>query len=196
MFRFLSYLFALLWVSLLTAAVVQSHRTPKWASSMAIKAGESPGAPPALFERLEQGLYKRNAPVVITQAELNRYLTNHLQANDVGPLAEYLKMAHFDIQCLDKGFDVRYAWRAQNGHLAAATMHFEVRREANQFLIEPVSGSYGRLPVPRGVMAPLLPALKSLAAAIKPELDLAFQMNQLKFEPGRIVLDPRVEAGR
>ena len=190
MFRFISYLVALLWVSLLAAGVIQAHRQPAWANSLA-KSTEEGGNAPSLAERIEQGIYKRNAPVIISEGELNRYLNAHLNVSSTGPLAENIAIDRFYVQCQRDGFEVRFLWKAVNGHLAAASARFQVTRNGNQFLIEPTSGSYGRLEVPRGLMAPLLPALQSLAAALKPELDLAFQMNQLRFEPGKIVLDPQ-----
>ncbi|TLD69572.1 hypothetical protein FEM03_16575 [Phragmitibacter flavus] len=181
-------------MSLLAAGAIQSHRAPAWAESLAAsKDNAGPAPAPALFERIEQGLYKRNAPVVITEAELNRYLNAHLRAMSTGPLAENISIDRFYVQCQREGFEVRLLWRATNNHPATASMRFQVTRKENQFLIEPVGGSYGRMNVPRGIMAPILPALQSLATSLKSELDLAFQMNQLKFEPGKIVLDPRLE---
>lgn len=192
MFRFLVHLSALLWVSFLAAAVVQSHRVPNWATELV--SSPPPRSPaPALIERIEQGLYKRNAPVIITEAELNDYLKKQLRISSNGPLAESLAFENFYVQCQAQGFEVRYVWKTANGHLSAASARFQVARQDNLFLIEPVAGSYGHLSVPRGFLAPLLPALTGLAQALKPELDLAFQMNQLRFEPGRIILDPQLQ---
>lgn len=204
MFRLLSHLFALAWVSLLAAGAIQSHRTPAWAEPFVngnanangngnTTTKEESGPAPALFERIEQGLYKRSAPVVITEAELNRYLNAHLRASSTGPLADNVAFHRFDVRCLQEGFEIRFLWLATNHHPATATVRYQVTRKGSQFLIEPMEITYGRLTVPRGFMAPVLPALQSLATALKSELDLAFQMNQLKFEPGKIVLDPRLE---
>ena len=57
-----------------------------------------------------------------------------------------------------------------------------------------VRGSYGHLTLPRGMMRPLAPALDRVAAALKPEIDALFQMNQVKLLQDKLVLDPRFPA--
>lgn len=195
MLRLFSNLFALAWLSLLTAAVIEAHRAPAWAVNLPSPAEPIP-PPPNLMERMEQGLFKRNAPLVLTETEINRYLNAHLAAQDSGSLAKSRQIRHYDVQCLPGGFEIRLLWRGSHPHPSTATLQFTLRRQGNQFIIEPTTGTYGRLTVPRGFMSPLVPALQSLAQALKPEIDTAFQMNQIRFEQDQLVLDPRVEIAR
>ena len=72
---------------------------------------------------------------------------------------------------------------------------FTVERRGENFIIEPSNGAYGRLPVFRGMMCAVMPALTSLCTALDDEIHTVFQMNQLRFGKDKVTLDPRSETG-
>ena len=45
----------------------------------------------------------------------------------------------------------------------------------------------------RGALATLVPGLRNLCGAMEEEIHAIFQMNQIRIEQGRLVLDPRFD---
>ncbi len=66
-------------------------------------------------------------------------------------------------------------------------------RDKETFVVEPRGGSLGRLAVSRGVLATLVPGVRNLCAALQEEIHAVFQMNQIRFEKNKVVLDPRFD---
>ena len=132
----------------------------------------------------------------LTKAEVNRYLGRVVTGRQVGPTAA---TAHFQQVALD--FEpgqcrVIFSWKVAGRGATSASLDFTVKREAENFVVEPRQGSYGRLPVFRGMMCALMPALESLCNTLDDEIHQVFQMNQIRFEKDKVILDPRSEAAK
>jgi hypothetical protein len=91
---------------------------------------------------------------------------------------------------------VIFSWKVAGRGATSASLDFTVNREGENFVVEPRQGSYGRLPVFRGMMCALTPALESLCGALDDEIHQVFEMNQIRFEKDKVVLDPRSEAAK
>lgn len=186
MSRFFLRLLLVVWFSLLTAAAIEMYRPPEWAIHP--ESNELTDAPLNLTERLEQAQFKRT-PTSVTEAEINRLL-----AAAITPRNRYSWIPAFESSravLTPNGFEVRLLWRTSRGHPLTSSLEFTVERKNNTFVIEPSQGAYGSLPLPRGFLSPMLPTLNKLVKALKPEIDMAFQMHQIHFEQGRIAFDPR-----
>lgn len=197
--RFLSNLLITVWIAFLTAAAVESHRP---AALGGVQGLEAPGKQPApeLLDRIEQAVWRRNAPLEISEADVNRYLAAAVTGRQVGAsgmLATFERVA-LSFHGADSGRPAFCrAWLVWNagGRRSNAAIDFTINREPQQFIVEPRGGSLGRLPVFRGALAALLPGLRSLCVALDEEIEVVFQMNQIRFERHKVILDPRFETG-
>jgi hypothetical protein len=194
--RFIINCFLVLWLGLLTAATIESHRGADWSRVKGIAAPQGKQAPPDLLERMEQAAWRRNATVKLGEAEVNRYLARVISGRQHGPVGT---AAQFERVALD--FEpglcrVIFSWNVAGRGATSATVDFTVKRDGENFVIEPRHGSYGRLPVFRGMMCALMPALESLCGALDSEINAVFQMNQIQFGQDEVILDPRSEAGK
>ncbi|WP_133795210.1 hypothetical protein [Prosthecobacter fusiformis] len=143
-----------------------------------------------LVDDLKQAAIKRSAIFEIGEAELNRHLSKAL----VGTLPEPAgKWAQFDRVALELEPGIAHATLVWNvrGHLTTATVDFQVERLDQTFRVEVIGGSYGHLKVPQGMLRPLAPALKKIAAALQEEIHVLFQMNQIQIAQDKLLLDPR-----
>ncbi|HSJ01624.1 MAG: hypothetical protein ACAI34_20120 [Verrucomicrobium sp.] len=195
MLRILSNSLLLLWLSFMLAAVIQMHRP---ADIERLQGLDAPTArtttAPVLLDRMEQAVFRRNAELQITEAEANRYLASVLEGRQA---FTQFTGAHFERLALDFEANecrVLMAWNGPTGRQATASLDFTIDRRGEQFIIEPRNGAYGRLPLPRGMMCALLPSLKSLTKGLDVEIYTLFQMNKIRFEKDRLILDPRSEA--
>lgn len=194
MVRFIINLFLVFWLGLLTAAVIQSHRPADWSKVKGLEAPQGKESPPDLLDRMEQVVWKRNAPLELNEAEVNRYLARVIVGKQHGPTSAAVT---FDRVALD--FEpglcrIIFAWTVKGMGATSATLEFSVERQGDNFVVEPRHGSYGRLPVVRGMMCALLPALETLCSALDDEIHTVFQMNQIRFTQDKVFLDPRSEA--
>lgn len=191
MLRLLTNVCLLLWFSFLLAAVVQMHRPADWTRLQGLEAGPRNGGPPPLLDRMEQAVFRRNAELHISEAEANRYVAALLEGRQTLAQAVGVRFERLALDFEPDGGRVCFAWTGLFGHTATATLHFTIDRRGGQFIIEPRGGSYGRLPLPRGMLCALLPPLRSLTAQMEVEIYTLFQMNKIRFEKDRLVLDPR-----
>ena len=197
MLRFLINLFLTGWLSLLAASVIQSHRQVDWSGVKGAVFTPGKEAPPNLLDRMEQAAWRGNAALELSEADVNRYLACTLTGAQHGPSQS---LARFERVILD--FEpgtcrACFEWKLLGGKkYATAAIEFTVERRGGDFIIEPRRGAYGRLPVLRGMMCALMPALHSLCGALDSEIKTVFQMNQIRFEADKVVLDPRSEASR
>lgn len=192
MLRFLTNCCVLLWFSFLLAAVVQMHRPADWSHLQGL---DSPpkSAGPALLDRMEQAVFRRNSELQITEAEANRYLSSVLEGRQTLATIAGVK---FDRIALDfEAGESRacFAWKGPFGLVSTVTLNFTIDRRGGQFIIEPRRGSFGHLPLPRGIMCTLLPPLRTLTKGLEVEIYTLFQMNKIRFEKDRLILDPRSE---
>lgn len=81
-------------------------------------------------------------------------------------------------------------WKIK-GHERTASVDLAIRRDDEEFHVEILRGAYGHLEMPRGMMRPLYPALRSVADALDPEIRALFQMTKITIAKDKLVLDPR-----
>ena len=197
MLRFLTNCCVLLWFSFLLAAVLQMHRPADWSQIQGLESapeGTVKPTPPALLDRMEQAVFRRNAEMQITEAEINRYLASALEGRQT--FASLLG-TKFDRVALD--FEAGeskacFSWKGPFGLVSTATLNFTIDRRGGQFIIEPRHGRFGQLPLPRGILCTLLPPLHTMTKGLEVEIYTLFQMNKIRFEKDRLILDPRSEA--
>jgi hypothetical protein len=188
--RFLINVFLVLWLGLLTAAAIQSHRSADW-SNVKTAAPKGKEAPLDLLNRMESAAWRRTAPLEISEAEVNRYLARVISGQQHGPTGAAVKFERVALDFEPDQCRVIFAWNVGGRGTTSATLSFTLARSGENFVIEPHQGSYGRLPVFRGMMCALMPALDSLCAALADEIRAVFQMNQIRFREDKVFLDPR-----
>ncbi|QIF02213.1 hypothetical protein [Roseimicrobium sp. ORNL1] len=193
MFRFAYNLFLIAWLGLFTAAVVQSHRAADWSHLRGLEPAAKNATPP-IIDRIEQAVWRRNATLELSEEDVNRYLAATVQGHQ-SAFTESLKP--FDRVALDFEPGVARVCLSWGGpekrHSTTASLDFTVKREGGNFVVEVQRGAFGRLPLPRGVMSALVPGLQSLTESLATEIHTVFQMNQIRFEKDKVILDPRSE---
>jgi hypothetical protein len=197
--RFLGNLLLTLWLSFLVAAVVESHRPAALEGVQGLDSAKV--SAPDLLDRMEQSIYHRNAPLDLSEAEINRYLATTVSGSQKGVTSH---LAGFDRVALSfrpaqkntpQSCVVWFQWTSFNLP-CTASIEFTLKREKNTYVIEPVRGSLGRLPVFRGALATLIPGCRSLCAAFDEEIHALFQMNQITFGKNKLMLEPRFDQQR
>jgi hypothetical protein len=194
--RFLNPVLRGLWLGVLPAATIESHRSADWSHVQGLTAAPGKETPPDLLMRMEQVAWRRNAPMELSEAEVNRYLARVVSGRQHGPSAAAVQFERVALDFEPGECRVIFAWNVTGRGTASATLDFTLKREGENFVIEPHQGSYGRLPVFRGMMCALTPALESLCGALGDEIRAVFQMNQIGFRQDKVVLDPRSEADK
>lgn len=193
MLRFLLHIFLTLWLSFLTAAALQSHRTGDLSAVQGLTPSPNKDGGQDVLERMEQAVWRRQETLEISEADLNRYLANALVTKQGGLSRDFAK---FDRVAVDLEPDlcrIWYVWKI-GGHTTTASVDLTIRRENDTFITEVTGGSYGRLKIlQRGALATLVPACASLATALDDEIHTLFQMNQIRFLKDKVLLDPRFE---
>lgn len=175
------------------AAVIQSHRAADWSQLKGLTPASKNTTPP-LMDRMEQTAWRRNASLEISEEDVNRYLAATISGSQSGFTGT---LKPFDRVALD--FEpgvgrICLAWgSAEEKHSTTASLDFTVKREGGNFVVEVQRGAFGRLPLPRGLMSPLVPGLQSLSQSLQTEIQMVFQMNQIRFEKDKVILDPRSE---
>lgn len=194
MFRFFLNILVTIWLAFLTAAAVESHRPANLKDVPGLEV-TSKTATDDLLDRVEQSVWHRNTPLELAEADVNRYLAVALNGRQSGPSSF---LAQFDRVALDfqPGIcRVLFLWNSR-GWRSTASLDFTVTRDKQEFVIVPVAGSYGRLPVFRGALAMLIPACRSLCSALDSDIRAILQMNEIRFEKHKVVLDPRFNASK
>ncbi len=193
MLRFTLHLFLVAWLSLLTAAAIQMHREPEWLKAASAVQGAKAASSPNLQEHLEQAVYKKSAVFSLNEPDVNRYLATALDGRQHGMTDKKVRFEQVFLDFEPGTCSVHFSWLVGSKYHSTASLVFSIERKGNQYFIEPLSGSYGRMDVPRGFMAPLLPALRSLCSSLNSEIQTVFKMSQVKFEKDRVTLDPRMD---
>ena len=205
MIRFLRNLLLTLWLAFLVAVAVESHRP----ASLAGVQGLDPvkGTAPDLLDRMEQSMWHRNAELNISETDVNHYIAATISGSQKGATS---KLANFDRVALhfqaappaqpnqptSLGRCTAWFRWTSFGVPCTASIEFTIRREKTLYVVEPVGGSYGRLPVFRGALAALIPACRSLTSVFEEEIKTLFQMNQITFVNNKVVLEPRFDLQR
>jgi hypothetical protein len=203
--RFLCNLLLTLWLAFLVAVAVESHRPATMAGVQGLEPAK--GTAPDLLDRMEQSIWHRNAELNISEADVNRYLAATISGTQRGVTS---KLASFDRVALHfqaappaqpnqpaplGSCTVWFRWTSFGGP-CTASIEFTIRRENTHYVVEPVGGSYGRLPVFRGAVAALIPACRSLTSVFEEEIKTLFQMNQITIVNNKVVLEPRFDLQR
>jgi hypothetical protein len=194
--RFIINAFLVLWLSLLTAAAVQSHRSADWSKVKGAGPSKAKEVPLDLLNRMENAAWRRNASLELAEADVNRYLARVIAGRQHAPTAPAVKFERVALDFEPDLCRVIFAWHVAGHGETSATLDFTLARRGENFVVEPKSGSYGRLPVFRGMMCALMPALDSLCGALNEEIRAVFQMNQIRFRQDKVFLDPRSEGAK
>lgn len=154
----------------------------------------------------------RGYPIVLSETEINRWLAQNLIMKQGGLLGDSIKLEHFWIR-LEEGRAEMIIERSIMGMPFTTSMYFQVvkQQSARESITNynPAGGPFvsgypfpqkggrlGQLVVPQGFLYLLLPSYEKIAALFAPETELAFKkMQHVKFEKGRLVLDPRETTG-
>lgn len=185
--KLLTHLFLLVCLSGLTAAAWVGHRTP----DLSGVAGADPSGPTVdISDALEQAEIKRSAPIEITEADLNRYLVATVAGVQKGRTAKVIAFEKMLIDLEPGVARVTLCWLTR-GYRTTTSLDLQVSAAGSKHRVEIVKGAYGRLPVARGFILPVLPAYQALAAACDAELKKLFNMTKIQIAKDKLVLDPR-----
>ena len=158
---------------------------------------------PDLLDRMEQSIYHRNAPMNLTEAEINRYLATTVSGSQKGITS---RLAGFDRVALSfrpaqkNAAQSCVAWFQWTSFNLPCTASIEFTLKTREKHLRGRAGgvaSLGRLPVFRGCAGgTLIPACRSLCAAFDEEIHALFQMNQIAFQKNKVILEPRFDQQR
>lgn len=191
--RFLLHLFLTLWLGLLVAAAIQCHRKPVWVT-LQQGAGKAPS--PNLLDILEQSVFRKNATLELSEPDVNAYLATVIAGRQEGLSSDHVRFKSVALDFEPGICKICLSWELFGQVESTADLEFTLQRVGDQFFIEPVKGHYGRLPLYRGMMGTLLPAIEKLGTALNDEARLLFQMNQISFAKDKMILDPRMTTAR
>lgn len=187
--KFLVHLLLLGALSALTGAAWVAHRAEQAPTPALPKEGSRTRD---LVDEIKQAVIKGNSVVEITEDELNRHLKKVLTSQVAEPLNRWVQWENIAFRLKPDVAQLHLSWRVAE-HRSTVMVNLGVSRLEKRFRIEVLGGAYGHLEVPRGLLRPMLPALKSLAAALQEEIQALFQMNQVRVADGKLVLDPRFQ---
>lgn len=184
--KFLFHLLLLSALSALAGAAWVAHRP----AALPLTVAKEGAKQRDLVDDLKQAAIKGSGIVEISEAEVNRHLSKVLIAKMQHPTGRWARFEDLHVQLLPQTARVTLAWQIGN-HRSTVTVDFSIQRLEKVFRIKVIGGAYGHLRVPRGLLRPLAPALHGLTSALQDEIQALFQMNQVRVEEGRLVLDPR-----
>lgn len=199
MIRFVGNLLLTLWLAFLTAVAVEAHRPVEIEGADGLNAAK--GSPTDLLDRMEQAVWRRDAPLEISETDINRYLASAVTGSQRGITS---KLATFDRVAVNlrpaqknkpQSCVVWFRWFSF-GIPYTASLEFTLKREKSDYVVEPIHGSFGHLAVPRGTLTVLIPACRSLGSAFEEEIHALFQMNQITFAKDKVILEPRFDQQR
>lgn len=192
MLRFIINLWLTAWLSFLTAAAVQSQRPVDLSHLQGVNAPAGKATTPDFQDLLEQAIWRRAEPLVISEADANLYLAAAIKGQLTGVSRYFASFRRVSVDFQPELCRVWFEWDVR-GHRNTASMDITVKREGPNFIVEIKGGSYGLLPIRRGALAAMVPCGRSLCEALESEIHAIFQVNQIHFEKDKIVLDPRFE---
>lgn len=176
----------LLVISALAGAAWVAHRPADLPVTPQADAGRSDD----LIDMLRQTAIKRAAVVEVSEAEINRHLGGVLAGRMANVFGGWLSFEGARID-LEPGIArVFLIWKL-HGHLRTASVDLAIDRDDSNFHVDLLRGAYGHLEMPRGMMRPLYPALRSVADTLAPEIRALFQMTKITIAKDKLVLDPR-----
>jgi len=184
--RFLLQSLRLLLISALAGAAWVAHRP----AELPAAAQPTKGKADDILDLMRQSAIKRASLMTISEEEVNRHLSTILAGRMRGTAGEWVEFDGVRVKLEQDSARLFLVWKIQ-GQARTASVDLAINRDDEQFHVEILKGAYGHLEVPRGLMRPLYPALRSIAEALDPEIRALFQMTRITFAKDKLVLDPR-----
>jgi len=167
-----------------------AHRPAEWPPLQEPDTTRKPAL--GVLDQLSQAAIKRSAPFEISEARLNQHLAGQLKTSPgLTGAASWWRLEAPQIDLQDGRAVLRLRWLLAERHVCDLTFNLTLTQEAGQYRVEVLDGVYGRLRVPRGMLHPAKAVLVELAAALKPELEALFAMNQVVIAEDKLLIDPR-----
>lgn len=179
----------LLALSALSAGAVLCHQTPDL-SGVSLVPGPKTRPLNDLPNQLEQTVLKQAGVLEISEGQVNDYLVRRLRGQPSGVTARVAAFDRMMVEMNEGVVRLHLCWNVL-GHTQVARVDLAIRRTKEDFTVEILRGAYGRLEVPRAMLTPLIPALKELARACKPEIQALFKLPQIRLAKDKVVLNPR-----
>jgi hypothetical protein len=154
----------------------------------------------------------RGYPIVLSESEINRWLAQNLMMKQGGFLGDQIKLERFWVR-LEDGRAELIMERSIMGHSFTTSMYMQIVKQQGAretitnynpaggafiagYPIPQKGGRLGQLVVPQGFLHLVLPSYEKIANLFAPETELAFKkMQHVKFEKGKLYLDPRETTG-
>lgn len=186
MTRYLLQTLRLLLISALAGAVWVAHRAAALPAAPAAKIGKSDD----ILDLMRQSAIKRAAPMLVSEDDVNRHLASVLAGRMPTGTGDWVAFEGVRIDLEPDCAHLFLIWKIK-GHVRTASVDLAITRDDEAFHVEILRGAYGHLEMPRGMMRPLYPALRSVADALDPEIRALFQMTKITITKDKLVLDPR-----
>lgn len=176
-------------LSALSAGAVLCHQTPDLSGVSLVPA---PKTRPLndLPNQLQQTALKQSSVLEISEGQINDYLVRRLRTQPSGVTARIAAFDRVLVEMNEGMVRLHLCWNVL-GHMLVARVDLTLRRTKEDFTVEILRGAYGRLEVPRAMLTPLIPALRELASACKPEIQALFKLPQIRLAKDKVVLNPR-----
>jgi hypothetical protein len=185
--KLLTHFFLLISLSGLTGAAIVGHQTPDLTQFSEVSI---PDQVNDIADVLTQAVIKRSAPLEVTETELNQFLAATLLGSQKGKTGELTSFEKVLVD-LEPGFArITLCWLTK-GHRTTSSVDLQVNVVGGKHRVEILRGAYGRMPVARGFLLPILPAFRSLAAACDGEVKSILSMTKIQILKDKLVLDPR-----
>ncbi|WP_395718312.1 hypothetical protein [Prosthecobacter sp.] len=176
----------LLLVSALAGAAWVAHRPAELPQAPAANNGKGDD----MLDMLRQSAIKRAAVMEVSEAEINRHLATAITGKAASMIGGWVAFDGARIDLEPDHARLFLVWKL-HGHTRTASVDLAISRDADHFHVELLRGAYGHLEMPRGMMRPLYPALRSVAEVLDPEIRALFQMTKITIAKDKLVLDPR-----
>ncbi len=186
MIRPLFQILRLLIISGLAGAAWVAHRP----ASLPPAPAASQAKADDLLDTLRQATIKRSAVMALSEEELNRHLATAMSSRVKNPFGDWAAFEGARIDLEENVARVFLIWSLK-GHIRTVSVDLAISRDENNYHVELLRGAYGHLEMPRGMMRPLYPILRSIAETLDPEIRALFQMTKITIAKDKLVLDPR-----
>jgi hypothetical protein len=185
--KLLTHFFLLISLSGLTGAAIVGHRTPDLTDVSEVG---NPLEVNDIADVLAQAVIKRSAPLEITESDLNQFLEASLIGRQKGKTGELVTFEKALVDLEQGVARITLCWLT-HGHRTTSSLDLQIGVVDGKHRIEILRGAYGRMPVARGFLLPILPAFRSLATACDVEVKSILNMTKIQILKDKLVLDPR-----
>jgi hypothetical protein len=168
-------------------------------------------SPPDLKVALKEAI-RNDAPLTLSEGEINRWLAQTLVAKQGGLLAEKISLDRVCVRLQNQRAEI-IMLRHCFGYPFTISMYLTIERSLDDtgpittirptggpyladYPYPPIGGRFGKLVVPQGFLHLILPSYERLAAQFSEEINLAVvKMWRVRIEPQKLILDPREPLG-